>query len=678
VAINLVPPPTDGVLEAPGRERHPPPASRVGRLAAFGHHVGELVRRRGADQDRSGTEPSGCVYLAGALDGVVLADERGRVLEWNPGAERIFGYERREALDREIAELVIPERDRAMHRQAFARYAESGETAIAGRCVELVARRASGEEFPVEVTLCPVEVKPFRVLGVVRDVTKEKQEEAALRARKRDWRALFEANPNAMWVHDCETLRFLAVNETACRQYGWSRQEFLAMSVTDLGAAEDETQRQASVTAGGEGFTPPELVRHMHQDGTTLDIEVSAHALVFEDRPAQLVLAHDVSQRRRLEETLARAVKMEALGRLAGGVAHDFNNVLVVVTGYADLIARRTDDAAILDAVQAMKTAGERAAGLTRQLAAVSRRQALVPKPLSLNEVVRGLRPLFTQLLGADIALEFSLAREAPTVLADPSQLEQVVLNLVVNARDAMPHGGRLAIETQTHSLLGRLADERFDLAPGRYAVLQVSDTGIGMDRETMARMFEPFFTTKSEATGTGLGLATVYGIVTQSGGDVWVYSEPGEGTVLKIYLPEAPGEADSETTDVHSEARSRGEGTILLVEDDEAVRGLVETALAEDGYTIESAGDAEGALAVLARRPVDLLVTDVVMPGQSGRVLADEVRVRSPQTKVLFISGYAGDALMARGVAEDLAFLSKPFDIDELAMQVRKALSRA
>ncbi len=359
-----------------------------------------------------------------------------------------------------------------------------------------------------------------------------------------------------MWVHDRETLRFLAVNETACRQYGWSCPEFLAMSVTDLGPWEQEPPGDESVMAAGDEFASPRLVRHVREDGTTLAVEISARALVFENRPAQLVLAHDVSQRRQLEETLARAVKMEAIGRLAGGVAHDFNNVLVVVTGYAELIARRTDDVAILEAVQAMKTAGERAAGLTRQLAAVSRRQALVPKPLSLNEVVRGLRPLFTQLLGADVALEFSLARDAPTVLADPSQLEQVVLNLVVNARDAMPDGGRLTIETHAHSLSGRLADERFDLPPGRYAVLRVSDTGVGMDRETLARIFEPFFTTKSETTGTGLGLATVYGIVKQSGGDVWVYSEPGEGTVFKIYLPEADGDADIETTEVDRDAR--------------------------------------------------------------------------------------------------------------------------
>ena len=242
-----------------------------------------------------------------------------------------------------------------------------------------------------------------------------------------------------------------------------------------------------------------------------------------------------------------------------------------------------------------MKTAGERAAGLTRQLAAVSRRQALVPKPLSLNEVVRGLRPLFTQLLGADVALEFSLARDAPTVIADPSQLEQVVLNLVVNARDAMPDGGRLAIETHAHSLSGRPADERFDLPPGRYAVLRVSDTGVGMDRETMARIFEPFFTTKSEMTGTGLKLATVYGIVKQSGGDVWVYSEPGEARCSRSTCRK-PRATSIETIEATRDARCHGEGTILLVEDDAAVRRLLEAALAEDGYTIQSAGDADGA----------------------------------------------------------------------------------
>ena len=698
--------PTDGALATAGCEGRPARVFGVGRLAAAGRRVGELGQRFGADRARSGAE-LWAAYLAAVPDAVVLMDERDRVLEWNAGAERIFGYRRREALDRDLGELVLPLRDRTGDRQAFAgrgwtsrmegsaalslllaepravggllaRCLESCEGTNAGGRVELVARRAGGEEFPIEVLLGRVAEKPLRILAVLRDITKEKQQEEALRAGKSDWRALFEANPNAMWVHDRETLRFLAVNEIACRQYGWSRREFLAMSVTDLGPWEQGLLGDESVVATEDEFASPRLVRHVREDGTTLAVEISARALVFENRPAQLVLAHDVSQRRQLEETLGRAVKMEAIGRLAGGVAHDFNNVLVVVTGYAELIARRTDDVAILEAVQAMKTAGERAAGLTRQLAAVSRRQALVPKPLSLNEVVRGLRPLFTQLLGADVALEFSLARDAPTVIADPSQLEQVVLNLVVNARDAMPDGGRLAIETHAHSLSGRPADERFDLPPGRYAVLRVSDTGVGMDRETMARIFEPFFTTKSETTGTGLGLATVYGIVKQSGGDVWVYSEPGEGTVFKIYLPEADGDADIETIEATRDAHCRGDGTILLVEDDAAVRRLLEAALAEDGYTIESAGDADGALAVLDRRPVDLLVADVVMPGKSGRVLADEVTARSPRTKVLFISGYAGDALVARGVSEDYAFLSKPFDVEELVIKVRKALGRA
>ena len=317
-----------------------------------------------------------------------------------------------------------------------------------------------------------------------------------------------------------------------------------------------------------------------------------------------------------------------------------------------------------------MKTAGERAAGLTRQLAAVSRRQALVPKPLSLNEVVRGLRPLFAQLLGADVALEFSLARDAPTVIADPSQLEQVVLNLVVNARDAMPDGGRLAIETHAHSLSGRPADERFDLPPGRYAVLRVSDTGVGMDRETMARIFEPFFTTKSETTGTGLGLATVYGIVKQSGGDVWVYSEPGEGTVFKIYLPEADGEADIETIEatvmptLAETARSCSSRTTRRSE------GSWKPLSPRTGTRSSRRATPSGALAVLDRRPVDLLVTDVVMPGQSGRVLADEVPPARLRRRCCSSRATRVMRSWLAASSEDFAFLSKPFDIEELVMQ--------
>jgi signal transduction histidine kinase len=460
-----------------------------------------------------------------------------------------------------------------------------------------------------------------------------------------DWQALLDAIPAALWVHDSESLGILAANETACTLHGWSRSELLSLSVADL-------------------------------RGTLTDVELSSSPLVFDGRPAVLVLAQDVSQRRQLDETLARAAKMEAIGRLAGGVVHDFNNVLLVVGGYADLIARRTDDAEILEAATALRSAAERAAGLTRQLAAVSRRQTLDPEPLRMNDVVRGLLPLLAQLLGADVAVDLALGDEMPSVLADAAQLEQVVLNLAINARDAMPAGGRLRIETGVRWFSGVLADGRLDLKPGRYAVLQVTDTGTGMDGSTMARIFEPFFTTKPEGQGTGLGLATVYGIVKQSGGDVWVYSELGCGTVFKVYLPAVAAEAAAAPGDDGPRRRPRAEGTVLLVEDDSQVRSLVHAVLTGEGYAVESAGDARTALAALDHHAFDLLVTDVVMPGDSGRELADEVRARSPRTKILFISGYGSDVLARRGVEEGVRFLPKPFGVDELALRVRQVLS--
>jgi nitrogen-specific signal transduction histidine kinase len=406
-----------------------------------------------------------------------------------------------------------------------------------------------------------------------------------------------------------------------------------------------------------------------------------ARPIEFAGRRARLVLAHDVTAQRHLEEQLRQSQKMEAVGQLAGGIAHDFNNLLTAILGSTQLLLHNMppEDPRREDAEE-IKLAGHRAAELTRQLLAFSRRQVLAPKVLDLNAVVANMERMLRRLLGEDIELVTSLDATAGAVNADPGQLEQVLLNLAVNARDAMPPpgGGRLSIETARFTLHEEHVERRHRLPPGDYACLVVGDTGVGMDEATQAHLFEPFFTTKEVGKGTGLGLATVYGIVKQSGGYIWVYSERGRGTTVKVYLPRVPGVAEAPPlAPAPSEVRG-GHETVLLVEDAAPVRALARRSLEARGYRVLDASDGPAALELSARHgaPIDLLVTDVVMPGMSGRELAERLAPVRPRMKVLYTSGYTDDAMVRQGVlTAGVAFLQKPFVPDSLARKVREVL---
>jgi len=388
----------------------------------------------------------------------------------------------------------------------------------------------------------------------------------------------------------------------------------------------------------------------------------------------------DVTERKRVEEQLRQAQKMEAVGQLAGGVAHDFNNLLMAIIGYSDLLlARLRDGDHLRKHIQEIKKAGERAASLTRQLLAFSRRQVLVPQVLDLNSVVSNMQKMLRRMIGEDIDLLTLPAPGLGQVKADPGQVEQVIVNLAVNARDAMPEGGKLTIETANAELDESYTRGHIDVLPGPYVMLAVSDTGAGMDRETLSHVFEPFFTTKEEGKGTGLGLATVYGIVKQSGGHIVVSSEPGQGTTFKIYLPriEAAGELPARGSTV--EEMPQGTETILLVEDDAVVCKLVHEMLQSSGYTVLEASGAREALAVGERyvpRPIHLLLADVVMPEMSGPQLADRLGHVYPKMKVLYMSGYTDAAVMRHGkLNANAAYLQKPFAPEVLARRVREVL---
>jgi two-component system cell cycle sensor histidine kinase/response regulator CckA len=400
------------------------------------------------------------------------------------------------------------------------------------------------------------------------------------------------------------------------------------------------------------------------------------------DVQGAICMALDVTDRKQLEEQFRQAQKMEAVGRLAGGIAHDFNNLLMVIQGYADLLTDRLPEGdAMRRNAEQIQMASQRATSLTRQLLAFSRKQMLAPKVLNIQSVVSDMEKILRRLIGEDVELKTSAAPDLGLVMADRSQLEQVIMNLAVNARDAMPEGGRLTIEVANVELDSSFAESPAVVSPGKYVLLAVTDTGSGMDAATQAHIFEPFFTTKEKGKGTGLGLATVYGIVKQSGGYVWVYSEPGQGTAFKIYLPRIEEEDAHAAREARPAAQSlqHGSETILLVEDEKGVRELAREYLEMTGYTVLQAGDGLSALALAAKHssPIHLLMTDVVMPGISGRELAERIKKIRPEVKVLYMSGYTDQAVVHHGILEsDAVLLQKPFTLPTLASKLREILT--
>jgi two-component system cell cycle sensor histidine kinase/response regulator CckA len=513
---------------------------------------------------------------------------------------------------------------------------------------------------------------------VSRELTARKVAEHALRDREASFRALFADNPLPMWLYDVATLDFLEVNDAAVKHYGYSREEFLAMRVTDLRPGEDFLRLPAVPEQYGSRADQSSRWRHRVKSGQIIDVDITSNALSFEGRSAELIVAQDVSERERLEAQLRQASKMEAVGQLAGGVAHDFNNLLTAIIGYSNLTLEALEPAHPVRAdIEEIQKAGESAASLTRQLLAFSRKQILQPQILDLNTVVDRVEALLQRLIGDNIELVSRLASPIDRVNADPGQMGQIIMNLAVNARDAMPRGGRLTIETANVELDEGYAAAHPGASVGRHVMLAVSDTGTGMDDDTQSHIFEPFFTTKHASEGTGLGLATVYGIVKQSGGSIWVYSELGHGTTFKVYLPHATQPRDESVVDV-APASQGGTETILLAEDQPEVGAVTRAMLTRRGYTVLVAGGGEEALRLAReyRQPIHLLLTDVVMPSMNGRELFTAVHALRPEIRVLYASGYTDNAVVLHGVLEPgVAFIQKPFTPHRLLKEVRDVL---
>ena len=498
--------------------------------------------------------------------------------------------------------------------------------------------------------------------------------EAELRRRQ-----LFEANPQPMWIFDVETLAFLAVNDAAIHHYGYSRHEFLDMTIMDVRPAEEPPGPPLGHPTGRPEAA---FTRHQRKDGTVIDMELVSHELELDGRRSRLVLATDISERTRAraalhytQEQLRQAQRLDAVGRLAAGIAHDFNNILTTIRGYGDILYRelRQDDPRRADAEQVRKAA-DRGVLLTGQLLAFGQRQLPQAQVLDLNRLIHSMEGLIRRLLGADIRVDLRLLPGTATVRMDPGHLDQLLVNIILNAREAMAQGGTLTIETGERQLAEGSRNRR--VRPGTYVMLAIHDTGDGLESDTAEHLSEPFHASDPREQRAGLGLSIVYGIVRQNGGVVKVSSEPGQGSTVKVYLPRV--EEDEPVGD--RPLSLHGEETVLVVEDEDSVRELVRQILEDHGHAVLTARHGRDAMLTADHyeRPIDLLVTDVVMPEMGGRELVERLISKRPNLKVLYISGYTNDEVMRRGVQGSTSFLHKPFTSDDFMRRVREVLEEA
>ncbi len=629
-------------------------------------------------------------------DAIVAVNHEGVILQINSQTESLFGYTREELIGQRI-ETLVPERQREQHRHHFASFTDKPKTRRMGAGLDLKGRRRDGSEFPVEISLSPVSTEGgMVVLSAIRDVSdRQRIEEELLRAneelsRRKD-RQLWEYQNRLASVvdssHDAIIGKNLdgvitSWNKGAERIYGYKAEEAIGQPIALLAAADrrDEIANILEDIRAGRLVDHFETVR-VTKDGRHLNVSISVSPI--RDAAGEIVgastIARDVTAQKKAEEQLRRGQKMEAVGRLAGGVAHDFNNILGIITSCSELLRPHIgNDPLTTELSGYIRDACKRGATLTRQLLAFSRKQPVQSRVLELNERLLDVCKLLRPLMGEDVKVVFLPRSESAFVEADPGQLDQIVINLAVNSRDAMPHGGKFVIETDTADFDDAFASQHPPMNPGRYVMLAVSDNGCGMDDATRSRIFEPFFTTKEVGKGTGLGLATVYGIVKQSGGHIWVYSELGHGTTFKVFLPCADEKAGMARAVEEEIAFRRGEGTtILLVEDDPIMRRLTRQMLAEQGYTIIEAEDGRAALERVAtdHSSIDLVLTDVVMPGVSGPELVLRLMDSHPDTKFLYMSGYTGELVADHSIGEGITLLEKPFTRSALLTTIQTAL---
>lgn len=610
-------------------------------------------------------------------DAIFILDADQRIVRTNQAAEDLFQRPADAMSGRHCWEIVhgttepIPECPLLRGRQSLQR-----ET-----------RELRMGEFWFEVTVDPILDAENRLTGVVHimsDITERKQAEEKIRQSEESYRNIFQNAQVGLFRTRISDGKILESNDQLARMFGYNnREEFIAEYATWKNYVDPGTRERMLEQIHQNGFIENFEARFYRKDRSIFWARYSAR--LYPEQGWIEGVAQDITEHKRVEEERAKlqeqlqqAQKLESIGRLAGGVAHDFNNMLSVVLGYGEIILGDLhQEDPLRDKVQEMVNAGQRAKALTSQLLAFSRKQTLQPQVLDLNNQIRNTEKILRRLLAEDIELSLIMAKDLPRVLFDPGQLDQVIINLAANARDAMPKGGRLLIETSVVDLDETYAAAHAETKPGKYVLLAFTDTGVGMDKKTVSQVFEPFFTTKKKGEGTGLGLSTVYGIVKQSNGHIWVYSEPGNGTTFKVYLPPTEAKPKTQAEIVISPAPSGGEH-ILVVEDELSVRNLMKMLFSSLGYTVTIAANGDEALRLVEKMGVkpDLVITDVVMPKMSGKELIDRLRKTYPLLKALFMSGYTDNAIVHHGVLDpDTPFIQKPFTIHDLSRKVREVL---
>ncbi|HJZ64122.1 MAG TPA: PAS domain S-box protein [Candidatus Acidoferrum sp.] len=614
------------------------------------------------------------------VDGMAIVDAQGIYVFVNSEYARISGKENvNEMLGKPWREVSNPSETAKMEVEIRDGLQKRGKW-----FGEMVAHDKNGQALPVEMAITAL--TDGGVVCVSRDLTERIKAQQAQAEVESKYQMIVEQVAAISYIAELGLEgRWRYVSPQIEAILGYTQEEWLAESrnwvrfvhpedVQAVKEAED-----ACIT--GRAFQAE--YRVTRKDGRAIWVSDSAVVVQGSDgKPVMEGIIVDITERKQFEWQQQQSRRMEAVGRLAGGIAHDFNNLLTIIKGYTELAAQRKSIPAQVRAdIEHIEDASERAAGLVRQLLAFSRKQVLQPKNLDLNAVVLGLEKLLRRLIGEDIEMKTVVSAGLGTIKADPAQVEQVLMNLVVNARDAMPSGGRIIVETSNADLDKAYASEHVTVKPGSYVMLAVSDTGTGISPETAAHIFEPFFTTKGGTKGTGLGLATVYGIVKQSGGYIWVYSEPGKGATFKVYFPRVDEQAEAGTRGSKSTSTKRGSETLLLVEDDDAVRELTEEVLSSQGYKVITASGPKQAEEIAAARgkEIDLVVTDVIMPTLSGRELVKRLMAMNPKLRVLYMSGYTDNVIAQGGVLEEgLAFLQKPFTPRTLTQKVREVLDAA